>query len=224
MPSPDVRLAPPLTDTLFRFPEPEAGRAASPDVFLSALLLRLFDLAVALPALAATLLLSIPIALAIKLEGKTPVLYSQTRPGLRGRPFRLWKFCTMVTNGDELLEAYLAKNRAARKEWKKYRKLKGFDPRVTVVGRFLRRFSLDELPQFLNVVRGDMSLVGPRPYLALEFVDYGLDPTVLERILSVKPGLTGLWQTMRRNDASFLERVELDHPQGDTAVRLLDDE
>lgn len=173
-------------------------------------LLRLFDLAVGLVGLAVAALLLPVIALAIKLEGKTAIFYHQNRPGLRGRPFRLYKFTTMVADGDEILRRYLNENPAARRQWRKYRKLKGFDPRVTRVGRILRRFSLDELPQFLNVVRGDMSVVGPRPYLALEFVDYGLDPNVLDRILSVKPGLTGLWQTSRRNEAPFLERVEMD--------------
>jgi len=119
-------------------------------------------------------------------------------------------------------ERYLAQNPAARREWVTFRKLKGYDPRVTRVGKILRRFSLDELPQFWNVVLGDMSAVGPRPYLALEFVDYGLDPQVLERILTVKPGLTGLWQIMRRNEAAFLERVQLDLEYVQTRTLLAD--
>lgn len=194
--------------------EPNAAAAPVPAAWDATVrfdpLLRVFDLLVALPGLLIAALLFLPIALAIKLEGKTSIFYFQNRPGLRGRPFRLYKFTTMVPDGDEILRKYLDENRAARREWRKYRKLKGFDPRVTFVGRILRRFSLDELPQFLNVVRGEMSVVGPRPYLALEFVDYGLDPNVLDRILSVKPGLTGLWQTSRRNEAPFLERVEMD--------------
>ena len=152
------------------------------------------------------LLLLAAAAAAIRLTSDAPVLFVQTRCGLHGRPFRLVKFRTMVVDAEARLEELLRDDPEARAEYEAYRKLR-HDPRVTPLGRFLRRTSLDELPQLWNVLRGDMSLVGPRPYLARELT--GVGPAG-EEILSVPPGLTGLWQVTRRNTASFAERLSID--------------
>jgi lipopolysaccharide/colanic/teichoic acid biosynthesis glycosyltransferase len=117
-----------------------------------------------------------------------------------------WKFRTMVVNGDEVLKAYLAANPAARDEWRRDHKLKN-DPRVTWIGRILRKTSLDELPQLWNVVRGEMSLVGPRPIVRAEIPKYGEQFDVYIRAV---PGITGIWQISGRNDTGYRQRVALD--------------
>lgn len=171
---------------------------------------RLFDIVFSSIALVLTLPLMGIIALAIKIQAGSPVLFVQERPGKDGKPFRMYKFMTMYPDNDGLLQAYLAENDEARQEWETYRKLKNYDPRVTGIGRFLRKTSLDELPQFFNVLVGDMSVVGPRPYIADEFGDYDLPPDEVKTLLSVKPGITGYWQTTKRNESAFVERVEMD--------------
>jgi undecaprenyl-phosphate galactose phosphotransferase len=113
----------------------------------------------------------------------------------------------MYQDGDELLAAYLRENPAAGKEWKEYAKLRGEDPRVTRVGRWLRKYSLDELPQIINVLWGDMSLVGPRPYLPRENEAIGEYKYI---ICSTVPGITGLWQVSGRNEVCFADRLKLD--------------
>ena len=136
------------------------------------------------------------------------VFYRHMRVGLRGRPFACLKLCSMRTDGDELLKELLGADPAARQEWQLSRKLRD-DPRITPIGRFLRSTSLDELPQLFNVLRGEMSLVGPRPVVARELEEfYGPDGTQL--YCSVRPGLTGLWQISGRSDTSYQQRVELD--------------
>lgn len=167
---------------------------------------RLVDLlgGLALLALAAPLILIL--ALAIRLTSRGPAFYSQNRLGWKGRPFRMWKFRTMVSTADAVLADYLAHHPEARAEWQRSHKLR-HDPRVTPVGRILRRFSLDELPQLWNVLRGDMSLVGPRPIVDAEVAAYGETVSLYTR---VRPGLTGLWQISGRNAIAFDERVELD--------------
>jgi lipopolysaccharide/colanic/teichoic acid biosynthesis glycosyltransferase len=120
--------------------------------------------------------------------------------------FHALKFRTMVANADRLLEEHLSKDPALRAEWELNHKLKN-DPRVTLVGRFLRRTSLDELPQIWNVIVGQMSLIGPRPIVAAEIGRYGDHFDVYSRVL---PGITGLWQVSGRNDTTYRERVELD--------------
>lgn len=112
----------------------------------------------------------------------------------------------MVINADEKLKKYLEENEDARKEYKKYKKLK-HDPRITKVGEFIRKTSIDEFPQFINVLKGDMSLVGPRPYLHREIEDMGEN---YNTIISVKPGLTGYWQVNGRSDKDFKERTDMD--------------
>ncbi len=98
----------------------------------------------------------------------------------------------MYENNDKILKEFLEKNSQAKEEWQKYRKLKTYDPRVTPIGRFLRKTSLDELPQFINVLKGDMSVVGPRPYIMSEFEEYNIPKEIVNKLLSVKPGVTEL--------------------------------
>jgi Undecaprenyl-phosphate galactose phosphotransferase WbaP len=142
----------------------------------------------------------------VKASSPGPSLYKQTRIGRGGRPFRVWKFRTMVANAEQLLDETLRKNPEMRAEWEDTQKLKR-DPRTTPVGRFLRKFSLDELPQLWNVLRGEMSLVGPRPCMEEQIPLYGGD---FELYCAVQPGLTGLWQVSGRNSTTYAERVRLD--------------
>jgi undecaprenyl-phosphate galactose phosphotransferase len=155
-------------------------------------------------------LLSLPaailIALAVVIQSGGPVLYSQQRVGRGGRTISVWKFRTMVVDADAVLQQVLEADPALAAEWRQHRKLRR-DPRVTGIGRLLRKTSLDELPQIWNIVRGDMSLVGPRPIVEEELERYGDNASTY---LCVKPGLTGLWQTSRRNDTTYDQRVKLD--------------
>jgi Undecaprenyl-phosphate galactose phosphotransferase WbaP len=146
------------------------------------------------------------ISAVIALESGFPVFYSQERLGHDGRTFRIWKFRTMVRNAAEILKETLAKDPALRKEWVKTQKLRK-DPRVTRMGRLLRKTSLDELPQLINVVRGEMSLVGPRPIVQDEVPKYGEAYTLYAK---TTPGLTGLWQVSGRNNTTYAERVAYD--------------
>jgi len=138
----------------------------------------------------------IVVAIAIKLESKGPVLFIQQRLGRGKNLFNIYKFRSMHVNSDDKLSDYLDKNPDAKKEWEKYKKLKDYDPRVTKVGRFIRRYSMDEFPQFFNVLLGKMSLVGPRPYLSKELEG---KETFTNTIAKVKPGITGLWQVSGRS-------------------------
>ena len=135
-----------------------------------------------------------------------PIFYSQNRIGKNGKIFKMYKFRSMVMGADEKLEEYLEENEDARKEYKINKKLKD-DPRVTKIGKFIRKTSIDEFPQFVNVIKGDMSLVGPRPYLPREIDDMG---SAYPYITAVKPGITGLWQVRGRNDVTFKDRLNLD--------------
>jgi Undecaprenyl-phosphate galactose phosphotransferase WbaP len=150
--------------------------------------------------------LGLLLALLVKVSSRGPVLFRQMRIGHDGKPFAMLKFRTMVVDGDRVLEEYFCNHPAERDLWELERKLPK-DPRVTAVGRLLRVTSLDELPQVLNILRGDMSLVGPRPIVAAEIPKYG-DTFAL--YTQVRPGLTGLWQVSGRNDLTFQERVALD--------------
>ena len=146
------------------------------------------------------------LALLIYLESGWPVFYKDQRMGKDGKLFSCLKFRTMVSNAEALLQTMLEEELEVREEYSKYHKLRN-DPRVTRVGRFLRKTSLDELPQIWNVLRGEMSLVGPRPYLPRESSDIGLPQN---KILRVPPGITGPWQVSGRNHVFFSERVEMD--------------
>jgi Undecaprenyl-phosphate galactose phosphotransferase WbaP len=145
------------------------------------------------------------IALAVCLDGG-PALFGHSRVGLDRRPFRCWKFRTMVVNADQVMRELLSHDEAARAEWESTFKLR-HDPRITLIGRVLRAFSLDELPQLFNVLRGEMSLVGPRPIIEAEVDRYG---TKFTAYCSCRPGITGLWQVHGRSDVSYARRVELD--------------
>lgn len=139
-------------------------------------------------------------------KDKGPLFYSQKRIGKDGKIFKMYKYRSMVVGADEKLEEYLNENEDARKEYKEYKKLK-HDPRVTKVGEFIRRTSLDEFPQFINVLKGEMTLVGPRPYLEREIEDMG---EYYKYIISLKPGVTGLWQISGRSDVTFKDRIDID--------------
>ena len=134
------------------------------------------------------------------------MFYVQERIGKDGKKFKIYKFRSMVIGADRALEEYLEKNPEAKEEYSKYKKLKN-DPRVTKTGEFLRKTSIDEFPQFINVLKGEMSLVGPRPYLPREKEDMG---KAYCSIVKCKPGITGLWQVSGRSETSFEERIELD--------------
>lgn len=135
-----------------------------------------------------------------------PILFKQTRVGRGGRLFKVYKFRSMVPNAEEVLNNLLANDPELRREWAQDQKLKN-DPRITRVGNFLRRTSLDELPQLLNILRGEMALVGPRPVIPNEIARYG---RASRYYLAAKPGLTGFWQVTGRNDTDYFRRVALD--------------
>lgn len=145
------------------------------------------------------------ISVLIKLDSPGPVLYGNWRIGQGGRWFKVWKFRSMVMDADRILKEYLEKHPELREEWERDQKLRD-DPRVTRIGRILRKTSLDELPQLLNVLRGEMSLVGPRPILEDEVKKYGANFALY---IKVKPGITRLWQVSGRNDTTYQERVHL---------------
>jgi Undecaprenyl-phosphate galactose phosphotransferase WbaP len=167
---------------------------------------RLIDLFITVPV---TLLVLPALALAallIKLESEGPVFYRNERIGYRGRKFGAWKLRSMVVNGDEVLQKYLDAHPGEKPAWEHTQKLKR-DPRVTRIGKIIRKTSIDELPQLWNVLRGEMSIVGPRPFLQSQIEMYG--PT-FELYKRVRPGITGLWQISGRNQLAFSERVRLD--------------
>jgi lipopolysaccharide/colanic/teichoic acid biosynthesis glycosyltransferase len=141
----------------------------------------------------------------VKLDGG-PAFFSHIRVGKDRRYFRCFKFRSMIVNGDAILKAELESDPRASAEWLKMRKLRN-DPRVTKIGRFLRATSLDEIPQLMNVIRLEMSFVGPRPIIEAEVDLYGAD---IEFYYKTRPGITGLWQVSGRSDVSFSERVRLD--------------
>ena len=148
----------------------------------------------------------ISIAILVKLSSPGSVFYIQKRVGRNYREFGCIKFRTMYKDADDLLPNLLEKYPLMRKEFENDFKLRQ-DPRITKLGRFLRRSSLDELPQFFNVLKGEMSVVGPRPIVSNEIIKYSL---FMEEVISVRPGLTGLWQVSGRNNLSYKKRVELD--------------
>lgn len=164
---------------------------------------RIFDLIVSSLAIVVSLLITLPVAIAIKLTDGGPVFYTQTRVGLRGKPFKMIKFRSMVVNADAMKQQ-LAKESGQTDRF--IFKMKN-DPRITPVGHFIRRFSIDELPQFLNVWMGDMSVVGPRPPLPEEYARYN---KVYAMRMLVKPGITGPWQVSGRSDLSAEESEMLD--------------
>jgi Undecaprenyl-phosphate galactose phosphotransferase WbaP len=170
------------------------------------LIKRLVDLALIVISLPVVLPAFALIALAIKLDSKGPIFYTQKRVGQHGRELRMWKFRSMVMNADQVLQQYLDRDEHLRAEWEQNFKLK-HDPRITRVGNFLRRTSLDELPQLWNVARREMSIIGPRPIVTDEIPLYGDDFFIYRQVL---PGMTGMWQISGRNEMPYEERVGMD--------------
>ena len=169
---------------------------------------RYFDVCFSLAVLLLTLPLTLIIALLIKLEDRGPILYGHRRITTTGKVFKCLKFRTMFRNADQKLAEILENDPQAKEEWEKTFKLKN-DPRVTWIGKFLRKTSLDELPQFINVLKGDMSVVGARPIVHKELCDYYKENGGL--YCSMKPGITGPWQVSKRSDTEdYEERVQLD--------------
>ena len=168
---------------------------------------RIFDFVVSLIVSLLLLPFFLIIGILIKLDSPGPVFFIQERIGYKGKLFKFIKFRTMFIDGDKRLQEFIKKHKWAQREWKRYQKLKKYDPRVTRVGRFLRRFSIDEMPQIFNILIGDMSIVGPRPYLPREKEIIGKYFSIF---FKVKPGLTGLWQIRGRNELSFNMRLKLD--------------
>ncbi|MGH6828233.1 MAG: sugar transferase [Rhizomicrobium sp.] len=177
----------------------------SPPQVHGQVVIRSLDVIIATAACLFFLPLMLLVTLVLTLQGG-PILFAHRRLGLNGRHFYCLKFRSMVVDAEERLARLLCDDAQARKEWFEDHKLRN-DPRITAFGRFLRRSSLDELPQLWNVLRGEMSVVGPRPIVDAEVIRYG------HRIASyfaVKPGLTGLWQVSGRNDVGYRTRVAMD--------------
>lgn len=173
----------------------------------NAIIKRIFDLCIGVIVTVFIVPLIAIISILIKLDSPGPVFHIAERLGKNGEHFKCYKFRSMHVNADKLLEKYFSENISAKEEWNKYAKLKQSDPRVTNIGKQLRKYSLDELPQIVNVLKGEMSLVGPRPYLPREIIDMGHYKNI---ILEIIPGITGLWQVSGRNDLSFKERLHMD--------------
>lgn len=167
---------------------------------------RLIDVFGAATFLIAGLPLLLSVVAGVLITSGWPFIYSHRRVGINGGTFNVYKFRSMRRDSEQALTAFLETNPEARDEWVRFRKLSN-DPRVTRFGRFIRRTSLDELPQFWNVLRGDMSLVGPRPVTLSERAKYG---ECWRYYISVKPGISGLWQVNGRNELSYEERVAYD--------------
>ncbi|MFW2541571.1 sugar transferase [Primorskyibacter sp. 2E107] len=177
--------------------------AGKPSGFYRAIGKRLFDIAAVLIAAPVVLLILLPMLLLVACDGSNP-LYTQMRVGRNGRSYRMWKLRSMVPQADQKLQAHLDSDSRARAEWDHHQKLKN-DPRITRVGRILRKSSLDELPQLWNVLRGDMSLVGPRPMLEDQRAFYPA-----RDYYDLRPGITGLWQVSARNESGFADRARFD--------------
>ena len=168
-------------------------------------------------------ILTLPILLLVKtaylIKGdKDRLLFSQERIGQYGKSIKIYKIRSMVKDADAVLEKLLAEDKAAAEEYEKYKKLKN-DPRITLAGRVVRRFSIDEVPQFFNVLIGNMSLVGPRPYLWREKEAMG---DAYEKIITAKPGISGYWQVNGRSNTDFDERKRLEQYYCDNRNTLLD--
>jgi len=165
-----------------------------------------FDIVFSLAVLVLFSPLYLLLAVLIKLSSPGPVFFIQERVGQNYRPFRCIKFRTMVNNADEIMERLMLENPELRREYEDNFKLQN-DPRVTPIGKFLRYTSLDEFPQFWNVLKGDMSVVGPRPLVAEELSKYG---KYIDKVLTIRPGITGLWQVSGRNNIPYERRVSMD--------------
>lgn len=196
--------------------EAVSAKSAVSDSFrhrsVSSVLKRGLDIAVAGTALLFTLPILVLVGLAIWLQDGEKSIFVQKRVGLNGEKFNCLKFRTMVADAEARLNEVLERDAEARHEWETMRKLT-IDPRITGLGRFLRKSSLDELPQLINVLRGDMSLIGPRPIVDAEAVKYKDD---FKSYSAVRPGISGLWQVSGRSDVDFDTRVQMDKEYVDT--------
>jgi lipopolysaccharide/colanic/teichoic acid biosynthesis glycosyltransferase len=166
---------------------------------------RVMDCMICLLAAPFAIAVGLVIAVLIRLDGG-PAFYLQRRIGLGGQPFNCLKFRSMILGADERLQEVLAHDPVARAEWEDYQKL-AHDPRITPIGKLIRATSLDELPQLINVWRGEMSIVGPRPIMTDQIALYGEH---FGDYCALRPGITGLWQVAGRNNCTFAERVQLD--------------
>jgi Undecaprenyl-phosphate galactose phosphotransferase WbaP len=167
---------------------------------------RVTDLAIAVIGGILILPFLLIIALLILIDSPGPVLYRHLRLGMNGRHFYAYKFRSMVADSEERLEKLLKSDVEIEREWKSNHKLTR-DPRITRIGKFLRKTSIDEFPQLINILKGEMALVGPRPIVDTEVEKYGED---YSRIFSIKPGLTGLWQVSGRSNTNYEERIAYD--------------
>jgi undecaprenyl-phosphate galactose phosphotransferase len=174
---------------------------------INRLIKRCFDIVLSIFLMPVLLPVILVLAVMIKLDSKGPAFFRQERLGKGGKMFKVMKFRSMYMDNARILQEYLAKNPEVAEEWEKYKKIRGEDPRVTVVGRFLRKTSMDELPQAFNVIKGEMSFIGPRPFLLNE-MEYLSD--CYDEITMVNPGITGLWQVSGRSDIAFADRIKLD--------------
>lgn len=180
---------------------------------------RLFDIVFSILILILSLPLMAFIALAVRFSSKGKIIYAHERIGRGGRPFRCLKFRTMYADADIRLKEILENCPKLRKEWDQNHKLK-VDPRVTPIGKFLRKTSLDEFPQFWNVLKGDLSVVGPRAVVHYEITKH-FGPKAA-RILTIRPGLTGLWQISGRSNVSYAHRIKMDEQYVDEHSLYLD--
>ena len=193
-------------------------RTTKKDNLIQRFVKRIFDIIVGVLGV----VLLIPVAIIVKIVTVLggdfhPIFYSHVRIGKNGKEFRLYKFRSMVPNADEVLKE-LMKDKKIAAEYNKNKKLKN-DPRITKIGKILRRSSLDEIPQFINILKGDMSLVGNRPYLPREKEDMG---KYYDDIIKTKPGLTGYWQVSGRSDVSFKYRLKLEQYYSNNYSLLFD--
>jgi exopolysaccharide production protein ExoY len=192
--------------TVVRSPIYAAATRGSEAAFWDMRVTRALDVTIALVALIFFLPLMLVIAALVYATDPGPIFFAHRRIGKGGRHFRCFKFRSMAVNAEALLSDLLANDPVARAEWARDHKLKN-DPRITTVGAFLRKSSLDELPQIFNVLCGDMALVGPRPIVDAEALRYG---RYFAHYCSVRPGITGLWQVSGRNNVSYRRRVAFD--------------
>jgi lipopolysaccharide/colanic/teichoic acid biosynthesis glycosyltransferase len=176
---------------------------------------RLFDLLSSTIALIILLPIFLILAILIRVDSKGPIIFGHKRIGKNGKFIKVYKFRSMVENADEVMRNFTAEQKA---EFEKNFKLEN-DPRITKVGNFLRKTSLDELPQLLNIIIGNMSIVGPRPIVEKEVKKYG---EYADKLFSVKPGLTGYWQANGRSDTTYEERVQMDMFYVDNCSMLMD--
>lgn len=180
---------------------------------------RIFDVLFSLSALSLLLPVLIPLALFVTVSTRATPIYRHRRVGRGGRPFTCYKFRSMKKGADTQLVELLQNDLQLKEEWERTRKLKD-DPRVTKFGRFLRKSSLDELPQFINVLKGDLSVVGPRA-VELEEIENHIGEAA-EKILTIRPGLTGLWQISGRSDTSYKKRIDFDRTYVDRRSLWMD--